>query len=89
MEQRAEFAAMYLQNDLWKNNVEFVEDNRPPILGEVPKLELGEIRTDEVIFAIKKLNKRKAAGPDSIPIELFKSLNKDGIEEVKELVLKK
>ena len=48
-------------------------------LSESPEIDLGPIRFDEVLYAVRKLKNGKASGPDDISAEMLKSHN--GIAE--------
>ena len=41
---------------------------------------MGNIQTEEVAEHIKRLKKRKAAGPDDIPMEVFKASDPGSVE---------
>ena len=37
-------------------------------------IDVGEISMDELLTAIRRLKRQKAAGPDEVPIEFFKEM---------------
>ncbi len=45
-----------------------------------------EIDIWEIKAIIKRLKRRKAAGPDEIPVELLKELGEEGLWEIKNLL---
>ena len=47
---------------------------------------IGEIEMWEIRAIIKKLKRRKAAGPDEIPTEVFKEMGIEGLEEVRTIM---
>ena len=49
---------------------------------KTPEFELGKITTEEVRAVVRKMKRQKAAGPDELPMELFKSMNEASMEQV-------
>ena len=49
---------------------------------------LDEITYQELIAVIKKFKKGKAPGPDEVPMEIFKQMNKGNLEEILKIINK-
>lgn len=95
LKEKAEVTADYLASVQWKKNDKIIgEDDplyyKPPIDPETNKpvkrnlknavYELGEITLDELKAFIKRSKRRKACGPDEVPMEFFKYLNDDNLK---------
>lgn len=46
-------------------------------------MELGEITLEEIKYRLKKFKRRKAPGPDDIPMEVFLEMGDDNLEVIK------
>ena len=77
---RAQAAADFLGSKIW-GHVENIEDaNSTRIATEsVVSEDLGmderNISMEELLWAIKKLKRGKAAGPDGLPVDVYKEMN--------------
>ena len=56
------------------------------ILTESLILELGPIQKWEVLSIVKKLKRRKATGPDEVPLEILKEMNDEEMEDIMTLL---
>ena len=94
MKQRAEKAAEYLSKEQWGKKETMEEERerrnrmnkRRIIPKEKEQYRICEIEIWEIKAIIKKLKRRKAAGPDEIPVELLKELGEEGLWEIKNLL---
>jgi hypothetical protein len=90
LDRRAEESALFLANEVWarrdKEGVSAAEvwpdTEYPRILEEGLGMEVGPITGGELAYAIWRLKRRKAPGPDGVPIELFKEMNEENRKEV-------
>ena len=85
----AEAIADHLGNNTW-NNPEAQEQandiNRRKIV-QIPEQYNTEPPTlEELRSTIKRLKRRKACGPDDIPMELYKELDEDNLRQLDEIV---
>ena len=92
LEKRAEEAAKYLQKEQWGKET---SNNIPSNTGTqqtrgtqntTDNYNIGEISMEELREVIKKFKKRKAPGPDEIPMEILKELDTENLEEVRQLL---
>ena len=77
---RAQAAADFLGPNIWGHAENKEDANSTPIGTESVVLEdLGmderNISMEELLWAIKKLKRRKAAGPDGIPVDVYKEMH--------------
>ncbi len=94
MKQRAERAADYLSQEQWGKKEELEEERgrrrkmnqRRIIPKDREQYRTCEIEIWEIKAIIKKLKRRKAAGPDEIPVELLKELGEEGLWKIKNLL---
>ena len=94
MKQRAEKAAEYLSKEQWgKKETKEEEDTRREKMTRrriIPKereqYRICEIELWEIKAIIKRLKRRKAAGPDEIPVELLKELGEEGLWEIRNVL---
>ena len=49
-------------------------------------MDIGDITMQELFWAIKKLKRGKAAGPDCLPIDCYKEMNRDQLHLVLDLM---
>ncbi|XP_063589595.1 uncharacterized protein LOC134766592 [Penaeus indicus] len=54
--------------------------------GEPNNQEVAEVTRQEVIIALKKMKNGKSTGPDSIPVEVWKALDGDGVDILHQLM---
>ena len=47
---------------------------------------VGEITMEETSRTIKKCKRKKAAGPDEVPMELFKEMDDDMLDVIREIL---
>ena len=84
---RATTFADYYEQKHWAIEPEEREDiSEEPILPTNMEVETGEITTKELDDAIRKLKNNKAPGPDDIPAELFKWLDKQSRKTILEIL---
>ena len=95
MNQRANETAKFLATKIWSGDRvprgEHGQEVWPP--EEYPNLyeqtlgiDVGPIRIDELMRAIRKMKRRKAPGPDQVPIELFKEMYSHNLAEILNLL---
>ena len=51
-------------------------------------MDIADINMDELFWAIRKLKRNKAPGPDNIPIEFFKEMQEPQLQIILELINK-
>ena len=49
---------------------------------------MEDITYQELLEVIKKIKKGKAPGPDEVPMEIFKQMNKGNLEEILKIINK-
>ena len=94
MKDRAEEAAKFLAEEIWglprversTREERWPNDRYPKLVSEPLGINLGEITLTELRSAIRKLKRRKTAGPDEVPMELYKELDDDNLERVREVL---
>ena len=95
--QRAQRAAEYLATEQWgKKRKRTDEEEEEPTRKRTNKIKrtndsekdynTEEITLEEIWNTLKKFKRRKAPGPDEIPIELFKEMNDESMKGVKDLL---
>ena len=91
MHQRANETAKFLANKIWvgseANREARAEDiwpfeDYPALYEQTIGIDVGPIRMEELIAVIRKMKRRKAPGPDQVPIELFKEMYTRNLMEV-------
>ena len=81
--EKAEFCANGLQEKFWKKDEnEDRPERRPKIIVENKNYNDGEITLEEVRRILKKIKRRKAPGPDEIPMEAFKEMDDENLEKI-------
>ena len=91
---RAQEAANYLKTKQWgKADADEEEANQQTrqTHGRMKQetenqFDIGPITTEEIVAVLKKLKRRKAPGPDNIPMEILKELNAENLEELRNLM---
>ena len=91
MSKRAEMAAQYLMREQWgkKETVEEETERRSKwqrrriVRKDQEEYRVCEIELWEIKAIIKKLKRRKAPGPDEVPTEVLKEMEKEGLEEIR------
>ena len=90
MNNRAEAAAGFLAQEIWGRRELDAEKvasiSQSEILTESLNLELGPIQKWEVLRTVKKLKRRKATGPDEVPLEILKEMNDEEMEDIMTLL---
>ncbi len=94
MKQRAEKAADYLSQEQWEKKETPEEEgerrekmNRRRIIAkDKEQYRTCGIEIWEIKAIIKKLKRRKAAGPDEIPVKILKELGEEGLWEIKNIL---
>ena len=83
LHRRAQFAASFLGKEIWgeahptpQELVHQIASDR--LVTDDLRMNTGEITLSELEGAIRKLQRGKAAGPDGLPIDIFKELNPNG-----------
>ena len=46
----------------------------------------GEITIEDIVWAIRKLKRNKAAGPDGVPMEFFKEMTYENLERIRTII---
>ena len=84
LHRRAQCAAMLLGDQIWgeahtqpETLIEQIATER--LVTDELGLKVGDITLAELEGAIRKLKQGKAAGPDGIPVHIFKELDLDGL----------
>lgn len=88
--ERAEHSARYLATEIWKDKRTAAErttchenlKRRPKIIDQNLGISEEEITSDELLYIIRKLKRRKATGPDEIPVEFIKEMTEENMREV-------
>ena len=83
LHRRAQFAAEFLGKEIWgeahPTPQELVHQiASDSLVTDDLRMNTGEITLSELEGAIRKLQRGKAAGPDGLPIDIFKELNPNG-----------
>ena len=92
MPRRAEEAAEFLATKIWgrptDNIVQDPQDTSSagPIIDQEPKIQDSNITLEETLWAIRKLKRRKAAGPDGVPMEFFKEMQEPALLKLRDLL---
>ena len=89
--QRAQCAAEFLRDQIWgeaHNNpqelIDQIDDER--LVADLIGMDLTDISLSEIEGACRKLKRNKAAGPDGIPVDVYKELDKDSLELLRGLI---
>jgi hypothetical protein len=85
--QQAEEAARYLEEEQWGENKHAnAHFNTQKVISENLTFNLNEISLAEIKSVLKKCKRRKAPGPDEIPMEIFLEMTDENLEEVKTIL---
>ena len=85
MRHRADSAANFLANNIWKREIgPERERNQGKLSEEIPELYLGIITMEEVKAYTKRTKRMKAPGPDEVPIEFSTEMTEETLELVLE-----
>ena len=98
-QERAQKAAEYLAKEQWgkkRKREEDTEQEQPTKKADKiraardteEKYNTEEITMEEIWETIKKFKRRKAPGPDEIPMELFQEMDNTSMEGIRELLNK-
>ena len=85
---RAEMAAQFLGTKIWgqDENHRSAQATAESTINSGPvNIDIGEVTMDELLWAIRKLKRRKAAGPDRVPIEFLKEMEEPMLQNFLEL----
>ena len=88
-DQKAEVIATHLEENTWKNTEAAItvnERSNGKVVEEVEEYNPATPTIDELKPTIKKLQRRKAEGPDEIPMEFFKEINEHNLQKLNELI---
>ena len=91
-EERAKEAAKYLSKEQWGINEEIKQQQqregirKDRIIEENENYNTQEITLQELKQIIKKFKRRKAPGPDEIPMEIFKEMDDENLANTLELL---
>ena len=91
-EQRSQKAAEFLGTVFWGASVEAQEHTQPRtqpqsrIVSEDLGMDLQDITMKELFWAINKLKRAKAAGPDNLPLDCYKEMDVHQLQLVLDLV---
>ena len=96
MKQRAEEAAKFLESFIWSPTEHPTNDAQhlwpraeyPPVINGTAGVDTSPISQEEVMQVVRKMKRRKAAGPDQVCIELMKEMDADNLREVTALLQK-
>ena len=95
MKQRAEETARYLEEIIWSappeqetgsEQTHWPREEYPLLSDRRIGVDTTPIREEEVSYVIKKMKRRKAPGPDQVPIELLKEMDSDNLREITSLL---
>ena len=89
--QRAQCAAEFLRDQIWgeahTNPQELINQIATERLVADPiGLDLSDISLEEIEGACRNLKRRKAAGPDGIPVDIYKELDRKSLELLRALI---
>ena len=87
-QRRAHVAAEYLAYNHWTTspNSQNYQFPTSPIHSDSLTFDTSSFQMHELTAVIKKLKRRKAPGPDGIPLELFKELSEEFLEPILDLL---
>ena len=86
---RAEQAAEYLRKYQWgKDGMEQEEHNRSNtyIHDSIEDYNMNPITVEEILLVCKKFKRKKAPGPDELPMEICKEMELEAIEEIRSIL---
>ena len=87
--EKAETAAQHLEEIFWglgDKGAEEKEDKKERIIKAIYKYQTEEITLEELRETIKKFKRRKATGPDEIPMEAFKEMDDENLQKIVDLL---
>ena len=94
MDKRAEESAAFLANEVWAKrdggggaaDEKRPRERYPKLVVEELGISLVRLTEEELAYAVRRPKRRKAPGPDEIPIEFFKEVNDDNRKKVLEIL---
>ena len=87
---KAEVAATHLENIFWGKTDENPENGPEVFPGKIVnenlKYRIEKLTLEELREIIKKTKRRKATGPDEIPMEAFKEMDDESLQKIIDLL---
>ena len=81
--ERAEGAAKFLEHDIWgKTEDANIQASSKRVIRERGQYDIENIRLQEAREAIRKFRRRKAPGPNEIPMEMLKELDDENLQSL-------
>ena len=82
---KAEAAATFLENNIWNNKKPEGADQevrKPKIINWDLGINIEDFTYEELRVVIRKLKRKKAAGPDRTLMEYFKELDEENLRSI-------
>ena len=80
--QMAEEAAIHLAETQWKEDADIDPPHGPTIIQTQLAYNTEEISLEELRETVRKFKRRKAPGPDEVPMEAFEEMDDAALREV-------